>query len=210
MAAPLPLRTNDDWVRELRESDPQAIESLRAALVLSLGLGLRKYSVREQDVEDFAQETVLRVLDKLDSFRGDSKFTTWASAIGVRIALTAIRKKSWGSRSLDALTEEQALALPDDAARRPDRAASKQNLLDVLEQAIDESLTERQRKLIRGELAGMPSSVLVEELGTNTNALYKLYHDARKKLRKAILAAGFSENDVRSELGDASESSSSS
>ena len=50
----------------------------------------------------------------------------------------------------------------------------------------------------------MPSARIVEELNTNPNALYKLYHDARKKLREALLARGFSEEDVRAATAGAS------
>ena len=57
---------------------------------------------------------------------------------------------------------------------------------------------------ILGELAGMPCARLAEELGTNPNALYKLHHDARKRLRQALLDRGFGEEDVRSIVGEAS------
>ena len=78
-------------------------------------------------------------------------------------------------------------------------------LLEALHRAIRNSLTERQRTVILGELAGVPSGVLVERLETNSNALYKLHHDARKKLKRALNDVGYSDEDVRQELLAASE-----
>ena len=62
---------------------------------------------------------------------------------------------------------------------------------------IAEDLTERQRTAILAELRGVPTIEIAERMGTNQNALYKLVHDARKKLRRALLDAGFSESELR-------------
>ena len=61
----------------------------------------------------------------------------------------------------------------------------------------ERALENRQRAAVLGELAGMPTAVLAEQLDTNTNALYKLHHDARLRLRVALEERGFSETDVR-------------
>ena len=77
----------------------------------------------------------------------------------------------------------------------------------MLHRAVREELTERQRTAVLGELEGVPSEELAIRLGISRNALYKLHHDARRKLRRAILAAGITEADVRIELREASEES---
>lgn len=74
-----------------------------------------------------------------------------------------------------------------------------------LKRAIDERLTDRQRAAAMGELAGVPSEELAQRFGMNRNALYKLHHDARKKLLAALGEAGFDAEDVRSAFEEASE-----
>ena len=75
----------------------------------------------------------------------------------------------------------------------------------MLAAAVRDQLTDRQRLAVLGELDGVPTEQLAERLGLARNALYKLHHDARRKLRAAILAAGFTEADVREELARVSE-----
>lgn len=153
------------------------------------------------DVEDLTQDGLLKVLDRLDSFRGDSRFLTWATSVALRQAFTTLRKSHWKDTSLESL-ELPPRSAPE--SERPDARVEQTDLLDALRQAIDTHLTDRQRTLILAELSGMPSARIVEELNTNPNALYKLYHDARKKLREALLARGFSEEDVRAATAGAS------
>jgi RNA polymerase sigma-70 factor (ECF subfamily) len=73
--------------------------------------------------------------------------------------------------------------------------------MHTLQRAIHRDLSDRQRRAVLGELHGVPSEALAEQLGVSRNAFYKLHHDARKKLKSAILAAGFSAQDVMRALG---------
>ena len=82
----------------------------------------------------------------------------------------------------------------------PTNPTSRSDLLSSLREAIVRDLTPRQRAAVLGELAGMPTAVLAEQLDTNANALYKLHHDARLRLRDALEERGFFERDVRSIL----------
>lgn len=191
-----PPRPNEAWLAELRASDADALEALRSLLIKGLRSALsRRPGAGEEDLEDLAQDALLRILERLDSFRGDSRFETWAMSVAVRNAFTSLRRKHWQDVSLDGL---ELPPRPGPRAEEPEARAERGDLLEALREAIDTDLTDRQRTLILAELAGMPTARLLEELGTNPNALYKLYHDARKKLRQALLERGFEEADVRS------------
>jgi RNA polymerase sigma-70 factor (ECF subfamily) len=55
------------------------------------------------------------------------------------------------------------------------------------------ALTDRQYQALEAvALKGIPMDVVAEQMGTNRNALYKLVHDARKKLRAHLDAQGLS------------------
>ena len=104
-------RTNQEWVTDLKSSGiakENALSDLRVAVVRTLPYGLSKWITAssphfEQLLEETAQETLLRVLDRLDSFEGRSQFLTWVYTISVRIALSELRRKRWKNVSLDAL-----------------------------------------------------------------------------------------------------------
>lgn len=173
------------------------------ALRAYLRRGLRRAisAVPDADIDDFVQEALLRVVGNLDSFRGDSRLDTWAMAIALRVAFGALRRRRHAERDLDANVERNVVAVPECAAGPdPARDSERRDLAATLRSAIAEVLTERQRLAVVGELEGIPSEALAERLGINRNALYKLHHDARKKLKTAIAAAGFSDLDVQQTL----------
>jgi RNA polymerase sigma-70 factor (ECF subfamily) len=76
-------------------------------------------------------------------------------------------------------------------ALEPDDQAEQSELLSVLRRAIEDVLTPHQRRvLVAVALNGVPIDVLAERLNTKRGALYKTLHDARRKLRKHLGAAG--------------------
>jgi len=204
MSSEYAIRTNEWWCAELRspsaeEATAQLREHLRRGLAGALS---GRADVSDADLDDFAQDATIRVLRRLDSFRGDSRFTTWAMAVAMRVAFTALRRRGWGRRSLEDLGISADAAA---AVRRPSPDPSgepvRNELLTMLRCAIDRELTPRQRAAILAELAGMPTAVIAEQMGISPNALYKLHHDGRKKLRQALERAGFGARDVRASLG---------
>jgi len=198
-----------EWLEALSGPDPSTrhLEELgaflRGTLARVLGAGRRYGPVSDGDLEDFTQEALLRILRGLGGFRGTSKFTTWAAAVAVRVAFSELRRRRYREGSLDELDLSALDALPS-AGGDPERIAGRRDLLADLRRAIDERLTEKQRHAIAGELAGVPTVELAPRLGTNPNALYKLVHDARRRLRAALEEAGYDADDVRRELAEAS------
>jgi RNA polymerase sigma-70 factor (ECF subfamily) len=207
---PLVERSNDDWLSSLGEPGPQrdaALADLRARLVKGLGFALAgRPNVRDADIEDFAQDALLKILGALDTFRGESRFTTWAQKIAVHVALSELRRRRWADVSLDKLTQPSEVeftprVLADESAS-PEEQAVRGALLDRLQRIIEEELTDRQRQaLVAARVHGMPLEEVARRMGTNRNALYKLLHDARQRLKKRMTAHGLSPEDVLSEYG---------
>lgn len=190
-------RTNDQWLADLEPtsaSHHEACEALHALLVKRLRRALRDRGVATADIEDFAQEAFVKVIASREGFRGDSKFETWATVIAIRVAYTELRRARWKDHNLDELAADRWL--PDPAPPADDHI-ERRSLVETMRRIIEEQLTPRQRISILAKLEDVPQVTLAERLGTNINALHKLQHDARRKLRKGILEAGFSEVDVR-------------
>jgi RNA polymerase sigma-70 factor (ECF subfamily) len=202
-------RTNEQWVAELAEpgeAQEIALSDLRAIVMRGLPYALSKW-LKPSDPqfdslsEEVAQDTLLRVLDSLHSFEGRSKFTTWVHKIAVRIALTELRRKRWRDVSLDQLTEDapgegpRGILAAHEAG--PDMVAEQSDMIEHLQRVISEELTEKQREaLIATRIHGMPMEEVARRMGTNRNALYKLLHDARQRLKARLEEEGLSPEDV--------------
>lgn len=193
-----------DWPVALRATDSgeqaAAVSALREVLHHGLRIALNGRSdVSAAHLEDFAQESLLRVLDRLDQFQGRSQFTTWAQAIALNVAFTELRRKRWRDVSLDALLAdgerfaEPAMIADDALGADEDRT----RFVAVLRSAIENDLTPKQRAAMLGELRDLPFDQIVELLGTSRSAAYKMLHDARRALKQRLHEAGITGADIQ-------------
>jgi RNA polymerase sigma-70 factor, ECF subfamily len=200
-------RTNEQWLSELRGPNPdEALADLYNVLVRGLraALGGRASGV-DADVGDFAQEALIKIMSNLDSFRGESSFTTWAKKIAMNVALTELKRRRWRDVSLQEVLDRRTAAGRGlaDPQQTPEQEAFQNMVLARLSGIIDEELTERQREAVVAViLEGMPIAEVARRMGTNQNALYKLLHDARKKLKRRMEAAGLSPQEVLAAFGE--------
>ncbi|MCA9321944.1 MAG: sigma-70 family RNA polymerase sigma factor [Planctomycetes bacterium] len=197
----VPSRTNEAWVEAL---DGESAES--ASAVHDLQAILRRALSRvvgpptDLDLDDLVQDSLARIVEHIRSFRGDSLFTTWAVGVAVRVAFTEIRRQRVrATRAYDDV-EAEALDLAVSREETPGKSADRLTLYGALEDAIVRRLTDRQRLAVLAELRGIPTIEIAERLGTTQNALYKLVHDARRSLKRALIDAGFSTEFVRDTL----------
>ncbi len=81
--------------------------------------------------------------------------------------------------------------MPDVLTPSPEEHTEQRELLEILRAAIDEDLTELQRRVfIAIALNQVPMDAFARELGSNRNAVYKTLFDARPKLRACLATAG--------------------
>jgi RNA polymerase sigma-70 factor, ECF subfamily len=202
-------RENNDWLHDLRSAGPSqemALADLRALVVKNLPFALSRWLSPtdprfEALTEEVAQETLLRVLDHLNTFEGRSRFTTWVYKISVRVALTELRRKRWENVSLDSLLEDEGRTPPPglmtDLEPGPEVASEKAAMLAHLQQVILEELTGKQRQaMLAVVVKGMPMEEVARRMGTNRNALYKLLHDARLRIKQRIASEGMTVQDI--------------
>jgi RNA polymerase sigma-70 factor, ECF subfamily len=197
-------RSNDQWLAALRgPTRDEALAELRVELMRGLrtALGGQAYRV-ESSVEDFAQEALIKILDNLDSFRGECRFTTWAQTICVRTAFAEMRRSRWRDVSLDEVISQPEGNTAADPQLDPQRAATQNMIMEKFRRFIDEELTDRQRTALLAALGGMPLEAVADRMNTNRNALYKLLHDARKRLRRRMSAEMLSPQDVLGAFGE--------
>jgi len=196
--------TEINWPAALRATDAAeqgvAVRALRDVLQNGLRIALNgRGGVSEAHLEDFAQESLLRVLDRLDQFQGRSKFTTWAQAIALNVAFTELRRKRWQDVSLDALMADgerltDPAMIPDDVLGADE---DRTRLVVALRHAIENGLTPKQRAAMLGELREIPFDQIVELLGSSRSAAYKMLHDARRALKQRLHEAGITGADIQ-------------
>ena len=203
-------RTNEEWLHNLRESGPaqeNAIADLQRILLRAVlylfnrNLGELSALAREDILrlaEDCAQEALIAIMNHLSDFRGDSKFTTWAYKFAVNIALMAARRERWRGVSLDQLSssEDSTLferSMPDKSPGPTlDQSAMQSEVREIIQEVIERDLTDKQRRvLVMMVFNEVPMYEVVREFGTNRNAIYKLLHDARRKLKSGLQSHGF-------------------
>src|SRR5688500_5677724 len=194
------------WITALRgPAGPreQALAELHALLLraASFELGRRRSQLAHlagRDIEDLAtqaaDDALMAILAKLDTFRGASRFTTWAYKFALLEAGVKARRRAWHGREV-MLGEEAwpAIAGPSPSAQRTMEVAE---LLGAIRDAVRRVLTARQREVfVALALNEVPIDVLAERLDTTRGALYKSLHDARRKLRETLAAEGYSLED---------------
>jgi RNA polymerase sigma-70 factor, ECF subfamily len=195
-------RSNSEWLTALREGGrggESAVAELRKGLLGAIRAYLTKHYCEETQhlAEDCAQEAILIIQAKLDGFRGESQFMTWAFSIAIRAALGELRRRRWRQAAIEKAQLGQALpAWPIEEAGQ-ERSLQQREAWALLTRLIDTELTQRQRTvLVAHAFQEMPLDLVAEWLGTNRNSIYKLIHDARKRLKQALLAQGITHKDL--------------
>jgi RNA polymerase sigma-70 factor, ECF subfamily len=206
-AAPLLDAESRGWLRALRAGEPgreEAIARLHALLLRGARFEVARRRpglphLRGDELDDIALEAaddaVVSVLARLDTFRGASRFTTWAYKFALLEAAVKLRRRAWQGREIPLEPESWALFSADGLA--PEAEAEQRELLDAVQSAIAEILTPHQRRvLVALALNGVPIDVLAERAGTTRGALYKSLHDARRKLRRHLEEQGLALDDL--------------
>lgn len=209
-------RENQAWLEDLRAGglhQERALSDLRDILLRILPNALARWLSPgsghfDAFLEDVIQETLLRVLDRLDTFAGRSKFTTWVYTIAIRIALNELRLRKWSEVSLDLLEEgQQPESMPSErfaaAVVNPEAALEQKDALQLLEHFIQQELSPRQRSVMMAvNVQGLPMDVVAERMNSNRNAIYKMMHDARLKLKRRLEREGLPPEELLKMFGD--------
>jgi RNA polymerase sigma-70 factor, ECF subfamily len=195
------------WLRGLEATGAEhdaAVERLHALLlraaVTEVARRRSNSAATAGDLDDLANQAaddaLMAVLRKLHSYRGDSRFTTWAYKFALLEAAAAMRRRPWHERELP--LEADGWARFPDGGTSPAGQAEASELIDAIRDAIAEVLTPHQRGvLVALTLNDVPIDVLAERRGTTRNALYKTLHDGRRKLRARLAEDGLALDPVR-------------
>jgi RNA polymerase sigma-70 factor, ECF subfamily len=177
--------------------EQQAAEGeLHARLVRIAMAEVRRRSastpVTGQELDDVAHQAaddaMIAILAKLGDFRGESRFITWAYRFVILEVSAKLGRHYWRN-PLVALDAGQWERLPDRFGIDPVRYAESAGMLAEMRRVVEDELTDHQRRLFVAVVVdGIPLDALAAELGLRRNAIYKVIFDARRKIRRALIA----------------------
>jgi RNA polymerase sigma-70 factor (ECF subfamily) len=195
-------RENRAWVRDLSsDGDRRELASrrlyevlLRAARAES-GRRAARLRLVGPELDDIAHQAaadaLLAICGKVETFRGDCRFTTWAYKFVIFDVAAKVNRHFW-QRAGVAFDDEDWDRLPARIGIEPEEQVEIRDLMSAVRRAVDEKLTTKQRLVfVALVLNGMPTDVLAAQLGATQNAIYKMMFDARRKLRAAWADAGY-------------------
>jgi RNA polymerase sigma-70 factor, ECF subfamily len=137
-----------------------------------------------------AHDAMAAILAKLDTFRGESRFTTWAYKFVLLEAGGKARRRAWQGREV--MLEDESWRTLADSGPTAQETVEGSELLRAIVSAMETSLSPHQREVFTAlALNGVPIDVLAERLASTRGALYKTLHDARRKLRATLAANGY-------------------
>lgn len=197
-------RDNEAWLADLNAHgriQQQALTDLGNALFRTLGRIRANWTyVDDSFLEDVVQETLMQILEKLEQFQGKSRFLTWATSIAIHIALSKLRRKQWQDISLEDITLNGDTTAVDNFMTDDEVEINRDQsiIIDRMHSLIDSELSDKQRTVLLAELKGLPQVRIADLLDSNCNAVYKMGHDARKKLKRALEASGLGIEDINS------------
>jgi RNA polymerase sigma-70 factor (ECF subfamily) len=147
------------------------------------------------DLDDIARQAasdaVVVVLRKLGTYRGASRFTTWAYKFAIFEVSAALRRESWRGRTVT-MDDAGWERLADHTPTTPQDRVEIIELIGAIERAVAADLTARQRDIFAAVVVHeVPIDVLADRLDSTRGAIYKALHDARRKLRSSLEAQGW-------------------
>jgi RNA polymerase sigma factor (sigma-70 family) len=193
---------NVRWVRDLAAAGPR--REAACTELYPLLLRVAKSEARRRapmlqlsgpELEDIAHQAaadaLMSITERLDRFRGEARFTTWACKFVIFNVATKMNRHFWRRHEVP-YEEGDWSGIAARFELGPEDEAQVREFAAAVSSAVEESLSDRQRLVfVATVLNGMPIDVLADELGSTHNALYKVLFDARKKLRAALVAGGY-------------------
>jgi RNA polymerase sigma-70 factor (ECF subfamily) len=136
-----------------------------------------------------ADDALSAITDKLDAFRGDGRFTTWAYKFAILEISMRLRRSAWHERRV--VVDDAGWERLSDPTADAQQRLEWQELMVALRNAVANALTRRQRDVFLAVvMEDVPIDVLAGRMGTSRGAVYKVLHDARQKLRRVLTKAG--------------------
>jgi RNA polymerase sigma-70 factor (ECF subfamily) len=178
-------------LEEASRGDTAALGSLAQALQPHIEKQLLRYPLSDEDRRDLAQSTLMQIIRRVGSFRGDSSFSTWLFRVTANEALMMMRsQRRHRARLVEGLDQADLESLPvandADAYGRADGAAAAGERDALVRQAVEELPSDYRDVVSLHYHQDLGLQEIARRLSTTESAVRSRLHRARSRLR-AIL-----------------------
>ncbi|HRI65136.1 MAG TPA: RNA polymerase sigma factor [Polyangium sp.] len=193
-----------DLIDRVKRDDPGALDALTRAIRPHVERQLARYPVSDEDRLDLVQSTLLQVIRRIRSFRGDSSFTTWLFRVTANEALMLMRTQrrqrarfvaGLDLEDLGVLTTIPVTTHDEDPASRAERERFVQH-------ALGELPTNYRDVVVAHYHDDLGLHEIAEKFLVSESAVRSRLHRARLRLR-AILEATPHGRELRTGIPDA-------
>lgn len=183
------MTSETELIEQLKQGDEAAFKTIVEQwqdMVYNTILGIAQ---NETEAEDLAQDVFIKVFEKIGTFKGDSKLSTWLYRIATTTALDHLRSKKRKKRfgflqSLSGNSNEEKEQIPD--FHHPGVSMDNKERAAVLFKAIEELPENQKAAYTLHKLEGLSYRDVSEVLNTSVSAVESLMSRANQNLRKQL------------------------
>lgn len=143
---------------------------------------LQRLGIRDPDLDDVLQEVFVVVHQRLHTYDGSAKITTWLFGICLRVA-SAYRRRGFRRNETSVADPPEPTDRPSITPEQDLAAAESRRRLELL---LDELDLEKRAVFVMFEVDDMPCEDIAQILGVPVGTVYSRLHSARKSFQKAL------------------------
>lgn len=168
-------------IERIRQGDVAAFDRLYRHTREDVARTLLHLAGRRADLEDLLQETYLRLLRAVHSFRGECAFRTFLYRVCANVAMSHLR---WRWRRPEELMD----VLPDAESphRTPEEEASRRQAVQLVHAALETLTAKKRIVFVYHQLLGMKPEEIAETVGASVNTVRSRLHHARLEFHEAL------------------------
>lgn len=145
----------------------------------------------DAEAEEVVQETYLKAFTRLETFRGEARFSTWITRIALNTALMQLRRAPRPQEEYDTVAEDDTtapriLAFPGQDAERPEAELGRAQMRALLEDAVAGLPADLRLPFLLREAEGMSVLAIARDLSLNPVTVKTRLFRARRRLRIAL------------------------
>lgn len=187
---------DDSLVRQCQHGDPEAMSCLIAKYQDRIYNSILKICSNRDDAAELTQDTFVKVLESIGTFRGQSSFYTWLFRVAVNLTLNHCRRRlKFSPMSLDATGDKQekdvqrlSQVIADSGKNDPARLAQQKELIQTVTGAIGKLQDDYRVILILRDIEQMSYAEIAEVLEIEHGTVKSRLSRARNALRERLEA----------------------
>jgi len=180
-------------VEKCRQGDSDATERLIIKYQDRIHNVIFKICQNRDDAAELTQETFVKLIEKIDTFKGNSAFYTWLFRIAINLTYTHCKRSvKLGMKSLDGTAEAEAAGaqlkdfLTDSTEADPTVLAQKKEVVQLIMAALGKLDEDHRAVIVLRDIEGMTYAEISETLEIGLGTVKSRLSRARANLKDIL------------------------